>query len=137
MGHSKKNSRMRKAGPARDIPPPLELLCLKALWSLREANVKDVQRALAESRQLAYTTVMTLLERLVRKGAVARRKAGRAFLYAPQVTRESMRQRALKEFLELHFDGSEEDLLGFMRQPPPAAAAPEPRPEPALDAVLL
>ena len=36
----------------RDIPPPLELACLKALWSLQEGNVKDVQRVVAQSRPL-------------------------------------------------------------------------------------
>jgi BlaI family transcriptional regulator, penicillinase repressor len=130
---------MRKAAPARDIPPPLEMLCLKALWSLQEANVKDVQRALADTRCLAYTTVMTLLERLVRKGAVARRKAGRAFVYSPQVTRETVQRRAVKEFLDLHFDGSEEDLVAFLRdRRPPAAPEPaETRVETTLDAVLL
>ena len=34
---------------ARDVPPPLELVCLKALWSLQEGNVKDVQRVVAQS----------------------------------------------------------------------------------------
>jgi predicted transcriptional regulator len=111
---------MRKAGPAREIPPPLELQCLKALWALREANVRDVQQALG--RDLAYTTVMTLLDRLVRKGVVARRKAGRLFLYFPQTPRDAMRRVALKEFLDIYFDGSEKELLAFLRE----AAAPEP-----------
>lgn len=120
------------------------MLCLKALWSLQEANVRDVQRVLAGSRNLAYTTVMTLLERLVRKGAVARRKAGRAFLYFPQVSRDIMRQRALKEFLDMYFDGSEDDLLIFLHQHPPAravaAVGSEETPagvDPRMDAVLL
>ena len=126
---------MRKASPARDIPPPLELLCLKALWTLREANVRDVQGALA-SRNLAYTTVMTLLERLLRKGAVARRKAGRSFLYIPQTTREALRRVALREFLEIYFDGSQEDLAAYLRREEPAAEAPR-KAEPDLDLALL
>ena len=127
---------MRKAGPARDIPPPLELLCLKALWSLQEANVKDVQRALA-ARNLAYNTVMTLLERLVRKGAAARRKVGRAFLYFPQTSRDALRRIALREFLEVYFDGSEDDLVTFVRSTQePESAAPA-KGEERLDAVLL
>ena len=36
---------MPRAAAAREIPPPLELLCLRALWSLGEANVQDVQQA--------------------------------------------------------------------------------------------
>lgn len=129
---------MRKAGPARDIPPPLELLCLKALWTLQEANVRDVQRILERSRSLAYTTVMTLLERLVRKGAVTRRKDGRAFLYSPQVSRDAMRRLAVKEFLDLYFDGSEDDLLEFLRERQRTNAEPaEGRGDARLDAVLL
>ena len=42
---------------ARDVPPPLELACLKALWSLEEGNVRAVQQIVALSRPLAYTTI--------------------------------------------------------------------------------
>ena len=127
---------MRKAGAAREIPPPLEMLCLKALWSLREGNVKDIQQALAGSRPLAYTTVMTLLERLVRKGVATRRKAGRAFRYVPQVSREAMRRLALKEFLELYFDGAEDELRQLLNNP--TSPEPEqPQPETPFDAALL
>lgn len=72
----------------REMPPPLELECLKALWNLGEGNVKDVRRALTANRALAYTTVMTVLDRLARKGGVARRKVGRSFVYAPVLRRE-------------------------------------------------
>jgi penicillinase repressor len=74
---------MRKAA-SRAIPPPLELLCLNALWSRGEGSVKEVRELVAPSRALAYTTVMTVLERLARRGIVTRRKAGRAFVYAPR-----------------------------------------------------
>ena len=94
----------------RDVPPPLELLCLKALWSLREGSVRDVRGLVTQTRPLAYTTIMTVLERLVRKGKVARRKAGRAFVYAPCESRDAMRKVAIRELLEGFFDGSEEEL---------------------------
>ena len=116
---------MRKAA-ARDIPPPLELLCLKALWSLGEGSVKEVRVQVEPSRPLAYTTVMTVLDRLVRRGVVTRRKAGRAFVYAPSVSRDAMRRLALEEFLEAYFEGSREQLAAFLEgevraAPPPAA----------------
>jgi predicted transcriptional regulator len=109
---------------AREVPPPLELMCLRALWSLEEANVKAVQQVVAESRPLAYTTIMTVLDRLVRKGMLARRKVGRAFVYAPQASRDAMRRAAVRELLEGYFDGSEEELIRFLRggDGPPAAA---------------
>ena len=131
---------MARAAAAREIPPPLELLCLRALWSLGEANVRDVQQAVAGDKVLAYTTVMTLLERLARKGVLSRRKAGRAFLYAPQVSRDSLRRIALREFLETYFEGSEGQLQKFLQGAGDGReeiAEPEPEPESRLDTALL
>src|SRR3954466_7696489 len=106
---------MRKSGSSRDIPPPLELECLKVLWHLGEGNVKDVRGVLTQSRNLAYTTVMTILDRLVRKGGVERRKVGRSFFYSPRLTRDVLRKLALKELVEGFFDGSEESLIEYLR----------------------
>ena len=111
---------------ARDVPPPLELACLKALWSLEEGNVRAVQQMVAISRPLAYTTIMTVLDRLVRKGKLTRRKVGRAFVYSPEASRDTMRRAALRELIEGYFDGSEAALVEFLR--PVAATAPSARP---------
>ena len=117
---------MRKAG-TREIPPPLELLCLNALWAMGQGSVKDVRQLVGPSRPLAYTTVMTVLDRLTRRGIVTRRKAGRAFVYAPAVSRDAMRRLALKEFLDSYFESSEHLLLQFLegesRMQPAASAA--------------
>jgi predicted transcriptional regulator len=137
---------MARAAAAREIPPPLELLYLRALWTLGEATVRDVQQAVAAKRVLAYTTVMTLLDRLARKGIVSRRKAGRAFLYAPQIPRDSLRRAAVRELLDTYFDASEQQLIEFLRAErglPEPIAKPEPdgQPEifqePRLDTALL
>jgi len=127
---------MRKPGPPREIPPPLELECLKVLWALGEANVRQVVQALAPRRILAYTTVMTVLDRLARKRAVERRKAGRSFVYSPLLTRETLRRLAVKELVESLFAGSEDELAGYLRRreppPQPAAAAHAAALDPAL-----
>jgi len=76
-----------------------------------------------------------VLDRLVRKGALARRKVGRAFVYLPTASRDSMRRAAIRELLDGFFDGSEEELMRFLRgvqAPPPPAQA-----EDRLDTVLL
>jgi predicted transcriptional regulator len=126
---------------ARDVPPPLELLCLKALWSLQEGNVKDVQQVVARSRPLAYTTIMTVLERLVRKGKLTRRKKGRAFLYAATTSEEAMRHIAVRELLDSFFDGSSEELVRFLGAPEMARAAaaevPGASDDSRIDTVLL
>jgi len=120
---------------SRELPPPLELLCLRALWTMGEGNVKAVQQIVAQSRPLAYTTIMTVLDRLVRKGMLARRKEGRSFTYAPQASRDTARRAAVRELLDGYFDGSEEALIGFLRgeaEPLPAAVQVE-----RIDTVLL
>src|SRR3989475_5555555 len=94
----------------RELPPPLEMMCLNALWEIGEGNVEDVRRVVSQDRPLAYTTVLTLLDRLARRSAVSRRKEGRGFRYQPTVERNKLRRMALKLFLEQHFDGSEAKL---------------------------
>jgi predicted transcriptional regulator len=137
---------MPRSRPARDIPPPLELECLKALWRIGDGTVKDVRKVLTEQRNLAYTTVMTVLDRLVRRGGVERRKEGRAFVYTPRVGRDELRRLAVEELVDSFFDGSKEALLAYLASQAPAAPArPAERPAPdsgppeddSLETVLL
>jgi predicted transcriptional regulator len=104
---------MRVARPPKEIPPPLELECLKALWEIGEANVRAVQQQMEPRKRLAYTTVMTLLERLAKKGGVARRKVGRAFFYTATVEREAMRRKAVQELADSLFEGSMDLLRNY------------------------
>jgi predicted transcriptional regulator len=110
----------------RELPPPLELMCLNALWEIHEGNVEDVRKMVSQNRPLAYTTVLTLLDRLTRRRAVSRRKEGRGFRYQPTVERDRLRQLALRQFLDQHFSGSLESLKAFLEQPIPLPpSAPE------------
>jgi len=104
---------MRRGGP-REIPPPLELQCLRTLWKLGAANVRQVQQTLAPERNLAYTTVMTVMDRLARKGAVERRKVGRSFVYSPVLTRETLQRLAVRDLVDSLFGGSLEELLAYL-----------------------
>ncbi|MBX9601939.1 MAG: BlaI/MecI/CopY family transcriptional regulator [Bryobacteraceae bacterium] len=96
------------------MPPPLELECLQALWQIGNGSVRDIQEALSRRRPLAYTTVMTLLARLARRGAVDRRKVGRCFLYTPTVSEEMLRDLAVREVIRCHFGGSEPALAMYL-----------------------
>src|SRR5579863_5627640 len=104
------------------------MMCLNALWEIQEGSVEDVRRVVSQNRALAYTTVLTLLDRLARRGAVSRRKEGRGFRYRPTVARDKLRRLALRQFLEYHFDGSEANLRIFLEQPMPEQTSAEESP---------
>jgi BlaI family penicillinase repressor len=110
---------MRRPAPQRDMPPPLELECLKALWGMGEGTVRDVREEMLGNRNLAYTTVMTVLDRLEKRGGVSRRKQGRSFVYVPKLSREELRRFAVKELIDRFFEGSEESLTQFLKSREP------------------
>ena len=76
---------------------PLEVTVMEILWAHGENNVRDVVDRL--SRPLAYTTVMTTLDRLYKKGLLARRKEDRAFFYSPTLTRPEWEQKRTGDFV--------------------------------------
>jgi predicted transcriptional regulator len=132
---------VRKGRTAREVPPPLELECLTALWGMGEGTVQAVRDILVLKKPLAYTTVMTMLDRLTRKQVLARRKVGRSFVYSPLVSRESVQQNAVRELVNSLFDGNPSSLSDFLNggsrrheafARPEQEAAPE-----SLDATLL
>lgn len=88
---------------------PLELEIMNVLWASGEANVQTVQAALP--RELAYTTVQTMLNILARKGRVRRSKRDRAFFYKPAVSRSQVAQKALRDMVQRLFGGSPENLV--------------------------
>jgi predicted transcriptional regulator len=82
----------------------LERELMEHVWKLDEVSVTDVHDQLAG--RLAYTTIMTTLDRLFKKGVLQRRKQGRAFIYSARFTREQFKQgmvkKALSYLLEEH-----------------------------------
>ncbi len=100
-----------------NLPPPirlpqLELECLRVLWKKPGASVADVRAAL--DRPLAYTTVMTLLDRMAAKGVVQRRKNGRAYSYSPVLDVESARQEAVGRLLVNLFENDRDALISYL-----------------------
>jgi BlaI family transcriptional regulator, penicillinase repressor len=127
----------RAAGPRHSILDlaPLELECLSVLWPLGEGTVRDIHRALAASRPRAYTTVLTIMDRLEQKGIVTRRKVGKAFHYQARLSAEEARLKAVEKIVEGFFDGSPDALAAhlssqggaareFLSPPPAAVNAP-------------
>jgi BlaI family transcriptional regulator, penicillinase repressor len=94
--------------------PPLELECMKTLWASGEGTVQEIRDWLFPHRPLAYTTVMTVMGRLARKGVVEREKRGRAHLYRARVGEESVRERAIVRLTENFFRGSRAELRRYL-----------------------
>lgn len=70
----------------------LESTVMELLWTRGESNVREAMEGL--DRKLAYTTVMTTLDRLYKKGLLDRRKSERAFFYSPRLTQREWEQKA-------------------------------------------
>lgn len=96
----------RAAGATGANPPalgPLEVAVMEILWQQGESNVHDVIEKLG--RPLAYTTVMTTLDRLYKKGFLDRHKSERAFLYSTRQTRLEWEQKRAGEFVAGFLNG--------------------------------
>ena len=88
---------------------PLELEIMKVLWETGAANVQTVQQRL--ERELAYTTVQTMLNILHRKGKVKRALKDRAYFYKPAVSRSQVVKQSVNDLVEHLFGGSVENLV--------------------------
>jgi BlaI family penicillinase repressor len=93
---------------------PLELDCMNALWPSGEATVRQIQEALRPTRPRAYTTIMTILDRLAQKGVVQRRKAGRAWVYTANVSVDEARTHAVSQVIEGFFGGNAGELASYL-----------------------
>ena len=82
----------------------LERAVMEHLWARAEAGappttVREVHDHVGAERDLAYTTLMTVLDRLAKKGVVSRERDGRAWRYSPVGSREQLTARALRDTL--------------------------------------
>ena len=88
---------------------PLELEIMQVLWETGPANVQTVQQRL--KRELAYTTVQTMLNVLQRKKKVKRTLKEKAYFYRPAVTRSQVTGHAVGDLIDRLFGGSAESLV--------------------------
>ncbi|BAS26894.1 BlaI/MecI/CopY family transcriptional regulator [Limnochorda pilosa] len=94
---------MPASGPDRAELGPLEAEVMRAVWDLGEVQVEDVHRRLREEREIAYTTVMTVMARLAEKGFLKRRKDGRAYVYRARVAREQAARGSLRQWVQRYW----------------------------------
>lgn len=92
--------------PASRYPTELELEILKVLWKEGPLPVRAVREALSPERDLAYTSVMTMMNIMTDKGYVTRTKKGNGFVYKPKVNWQSTASRMLDDVVDRVFEGS-------------------------------
>ena len=88
-----------------------ELRLMKVLWSRGESAVSDMVTAVADASPLAYTSVLTTVRILEKKGYVRHRQLGRAFLYSACVAEQEAGQSEVRHMLQRFFGNSREQLL--------------------------
>ncbi len=88
-----------------------ELRLMKLLWLRGESAISDLVQALPDGAPLAYTTVLTTVRILEKKGYVTHRQEGRAFLYSPCVAEHEASRSEVRHVLQRFFGNSRERLL--------------------------
>jgi len=99
---------------ARKKSPTLteaELRVMEVLWGDAPATVAEVVESLSRKSPVAYSTVLTTMRILERKGYLTHKKEGRAFLYSPLVNRGEARSNVLRYMLSKFFNNSPELLM--------------------------
>jgi predicted transcriptional regulator len=98
---------IRRPGPLTEA----ELEIMHVVWGLGDATVKQVHDVLSARRPVAYTTVMTMLGLLARKGHLKREESGKAFVYRPAHPKGRVVSKMLDDFVSRVFHGSARPLV--------------------------
>lgn len=101
------------ARPGSDYPTELELEILKILWDKSPLLVREVRARLEEraNRVLSHSSVITMLNIMVRKGYLKRRKEGKSFLFIPRVEKREIVGGIMGDLMSRVFDGSASALV--------------------------
>lgn len=94
---------------------PLEHQIMDIVWNQKKATVYSVVEELCHEKKLAYTTIMTVMTRLTKKGVLAREKKGKTFYYSPLLGKEKFIHSLVKNTMARLIDSfGEEALVAFV-----------------------
>ncbi len=94
---------------------PLEHKIMEIVWKQQEATVYSVVEALEQEKCLAYTTVMTVMSRLAKKGILSREKKGKTYIYSPKQSKEKFIHQLVKSTINRMIDSfGEEAIVAFV-----------------------
>ena len=109
--------------PPTPRPTDAELAILRVLWSKGPSTVRQVHDVLASGRELAYTTVLKLLQIMMDKGLTTRESLGLQHVYTARRSEQDTQRQLVKDLLDRAFDGSTSQLV--MQALATTAATPE------------
>ena len=88
-----------------------ELQIMKVVWRKRTVTVKDVHKTLRSKKPMTYSTILTFMKILERKGALCHSRIGRAFLFRPILTRHQATRNFVHNCIKHYFNGRPEKLI--------------------------
>lgn len=88
-----------------------EIEVLNIMWELGSASVSDVRERILVKRDIAYTTVMTVMRKLADKGYLSFTEDGKSYVYSPEIPAEKVRGSLLRDLVTRVFQGSHRDLV--------------------------
>jgi predicted transcriptional regulator len=88
-----------------------EMEVLHHVWDLGEATVADVRERILEDRDVAYTTIMTVMKKLAEKGYLDYHKEGRSYVYQPAQEPNEVQHSLLRRLMDKVFEGSPSALV--------------------------
>tara|TARA_R100001143_G_scaffold63581_1_gene72398 strand:+ start:2349 stop:2729 length:381 start_codon:yes stop_codon:yes gene_type:complete len=93
-----------------------EMEILNHVWNLGEASVADVREQILQTREVAYTTVMTIMKNLSDKSYLKYRKEGMSYIYSAAVQPDQVRFSLIDRLIDKVFQGSPKDLVQTLVQ---------------------
>lgn len=96
---------------AIDSLGPLEKDVLNLIWNEKCQTVREVVKKLQEERKIAYTTVMTIMSRLVEKELLERKKQGKTYLYFPTTTKQQTLKTVISQTISMFVDKFGDEAL--------------------------
>jgi predicted transcriptional regulator len=93
-----------------------EMEVLQIVWKLEEASVSDVREQILKYRDVAYTTIMTVMKNLADKNYLKYRKEGLSYIYSAAVQPDEVRYKLIDRLVDKVFQGSPKDLVQTLVQ---------------------
>lgn len=107
-------ARRKKSKMGMNSLGDLEVDVMGIVWNLKKATVKDVFEVMYERRRLAYTTIMTVMNRLAQKEILSQDKTTVPYVYKPLVDRDVMANSMVKEVVDRMLEGSAVPVVSYL-----------------------